>query len=88
MSSVEHELWFAALNPARRQAVYQLAELGQLEQRLLAAIQAERWNHAGGLLLASDWGRQHRHTAARIARQLETGQHQGADLPHDVPPLV
>jgi hypothetical protein len=69
-------LWIAHLNAPRRAAVLDLAERGQLSQEILAAVRDEKYAHAAGLLLSSEWAHAHRFTGARLARQIETGERQ------------
>lgn len=65
------------LDDVRYAALVELDRLTIPPDELIDALRDERWSHAEGVLLASGWARTDPKRAARLARQLETGQHQG-----------
>lgn len=72
--------WFDTVDTVRQAVIVGMAF--QMGNRLLgfvntlAAMRDGRWNDAAGGMLSSAWGHQTPARAARMARQIETGQFQ------------
>jgi lysozyme len=73
--------WAAALNEPRQAVLigmaFQMGVAGLLGfAQTLAAVRDERYAHAAGLMLQSQWARQTPARARRMARQMESGEWQ------------
>lgn len=73
--------WFERMNEPRQAVVigmaFQMGIAGLLQfHRTLDAMRDEQWPHAANCMLDSQWARQTPKRAARLARQVETGEWQ------------
>lgn len=75
--------WFNELDPVRQDVVvamaFQMGVAGLMQfKQTLAYLRDQRWAQAAGQMLQSTWAKQTPARAARMARQIETGERQWA----------